>query len=122
MPDSSGLKPDARLWEGRGYQQQLNFDQANALYDSVLATEKSGPNFVQASLLKGQCLFALGSQDPANYGLALAAFDQILKSKDGSIAERNEADVRAGKCLEKMGRTDDAMGALSRRPLWPRRR
>ena len=109
MPDASSLKPDARLWEGRSYQQQLNFDQANTFFDAVLATEKTGPRFVQASLLKGQSLFALGSQDPANYTLALAAFDQILKSKEGSISERNEAGVSSGKCLEKMGRIDDAM-------------
>jgi len=109
VPDASSLKPDARLWEGRSYQQQLNFDQANTFFDAVLATEKTGPRFVQASLLKGQSLFALGSQDPANYTLALAAFDQILKSKEGSISERNEAGVSSGKCLEKMGRIDDAM-------------
>jgi len=109
IPDSSPLKPDARLWEGRVYQQQLNFDQAGTYYDAVLATEKTGPRFVEASLLKGQCLFALGAQDPANYGLALAAFDQILKSKEGTIADRNEAAVSGAKCLEKMGRTDDAL-------------
>jgi len=109
VPDISSFKPDARLWEGRVYQQQLNFDQANTFYDAVLATEKTGPRFVEASLLKGQCLFALGSRDPANYNLALAAFDQILKSKEGTIAERNEAAVRSAKCLEKMGRTEEAM-------------
>jgi tetratricopeptide (TPR) repeat protein len=109
VPDSSPLKPDARLWEGRVCQQQLNFEQAGAFYDAVLVTEKTGPRFVEASLLKGQCLFALGGQDPANYGLALGAFDQILKSKEGTIADRNEAAVRSAKCLEKMGRTDDAM-------------
>jgi TolA-binding protein len=109
VPDSSTLKPDARLWEGRVYQQQLNFDQADTLYDAVLATEKTGPRFVEASLLKGQCLFELGAKDPANYNLALTAFDQILKSKEGTIADRNEASVRSAKCLEKTGRTDDAM-------------
>jgi tetratricopeptide (TPR) repeat protein len=109
VPDTSPFKPDARLWEGLVYHQQLNFDQAETLYDAVLATEKTGPRFVLASLLKGQCLFELGATDPANYNLALAAFDSILKSKDGTISERNEAAVRSGKCLEKMGRTDDAM-------------
>jgi tetratricopeptide (TPR) repeat protein len=97
------------LWEGRVYQQQGNFEQAETLYDGVLATEKTGPRFVEASLLKGQCLFELGSSDPASYNLALAAFDQILKGKEGTIAERNEAAVRSAKCLEKMGRTDEAM-------------
>jgi tetratricopeptide (TPR) repeat protein len=109
VPDSSSFKPDARLWEGRVYQQQLNFAQANTYYDAVLATEKTGPRFIDASLLKGQCLFALGAQDPANYALAQAAFDQILKSKEGTIADRNEAAVRSAKCLEKMGRTNDAL-------------
>jgi tetratricopeptide (TPR) repeat protein len=109
VPDSSPLKPDARLWEGRVNQQQLNFDQAETFYDAVLATEKTGSLFVQASLLKGQCLFELGTKDPANYSLAVTAFDQILKSKEGTIADRNEAAVRQAKCYEAMGRTDDAM-------------
>jgi tetratricopeptide (TPR) repeat protein len=110
VPDTSPFKPDARLWEGRVYQQQQNFAQAQTMYDAVLATEKSGPLFVEASLLKGQCLFALGSQDPGNYTQALGAFNQILQSQDGSIADRNEAAVRLAKCLDKLGRTDEALG------------
>jgi tetratricopeptide (TPR) repeat protein len=110
VPDASPFKPDARLWEGRVYQQQQNFAQAQTYYDGVLATEKNGPLFVEASLLKGECLFALGSQDPGNYTQALAAFDQILKSPDGTIADRNEAAVRKAKCLEKLGRVDEALG------------
>jgi len=107
VPDASPFKPDARLWEGRVYQ-QLNFDQAGTFYDAVLATEKTGPLFVEANLLKGQYLFGLGAKDPANYAKALAAFDQILKGKEGTIAERNEAAVRKAKCLEKMGQTEEA--------------
>lgn len=109
VPDASPLKPDARLWEGRVYQQQLNFAQASALCDAVLATEKSGPRFVEASLLKGQCLFEMGSKDAANYTQALTVFDWILNSKEGTIAERNEAAVRKAKCLEKLNRTSEAM-------------
>ncbi len=110
VPDASPFKTEALLWEGRVYQQQLNFSQAETLYDGVLTTEKTGPRFVEASLLKGQCLFEFGANDPSNYNLALDAFDRIVKSKEGTIAERNEADVRAAKCLEMMGREDDAMG------------
>lgn len=109
VPDGSAFKPDARLWDGRTYQQQLNFAQAIPLYDAVLATQKTGNLFVQASLLKGECLFELGAKDPASYPKALAAFDQILKTKEGSIAERNEAAVRKAKTFEKMGQNDDAM-------------
>jgi tetratricopeptide (TPR) repeat protein len=110
VPDTSPFKPDGRLWEGRVYQQQQNYPQAQAMYDAVLATEKSGSLFVEASLLKGQCLFALGSQDPGNYTQAATAFSQILQGKDGSVADRNEAAVRLAKCLDKLGRTDEALG------------
>ena len=109
VPDNSPFKPDARLWEGRAYHQQHLFDQAVPLYDAVLATEKAGDNFVQANLLKGECLFEMGAKDPANYAKAVASFDQILKGKEGSIAERNEAAVREAKTLQKMGQTGDAM-------------
>ena len=109
VPDTSSFKPDARLWEARVCQQQLNFSQASALSDLVLTTEKTGSRFVEANLLKGECLFELGTKDPVNYTQSLAAFDQILQSKEGTIADRNETAVRKAKCLEKMGKTDDAM-------------
>jgi len=109
VPSGSVMKPDARLEEVRVYQQELNFQQAVTAADALLSTEKTGPHFVEASLLKGQCLFALGSADPANYALALAAFDPVVKNKEGTIAQRNEAAVRSAKCLEKMGRTKEAM-------------
>ena len=109
VPDNSPFKPDALLWEGKTYQQQLNFPQAVTVFDSVLATVKSGPTFVEASLLRGECLFELGGKDPANYSAALESFGGILKGKDGTVAQRNEAAERSAKCLEKLGRRDEAM-------------
>jgi TolA-binding protein len=114
VPDNSPFKPAARLWEGKTFQQQptpslANFEQAAALFDSVLATEKSGSNFVEASLLKGECLFELGAKDPANYNAAFAAFGAILKTSDGTVAQRNEAAARSAMCLEKLDRRDEAM-------------
>jgi tetratricopeptide (TPR) repeat protein len=110
VPANSPFKADASLWEGRVYQQQLNFIQACTLADAVLTTEKAGPHFVEANLLKGHCLFEMGTKDPAIYPQALAAFDQILKGNEGTVSERNEAAVSSAKCLEKMGQTDKAMG------------
>jgi tetratricopeptide (TPR) repeat protein len=109
VPDASPFKSDARLWAGRVYQQQLNFVQACTLADTVLTTEKTGWRFVAANLLKGECLFEMGTKNPADYPEALAAFDQILKGREGTVTERNEAAVRSAKCLEKMGRANDAM-------------
>ena len=110
VPDGSPLKPEALLWEGRVNQEQHHFLDGCSLADQVLATEKSGSLFVAANILKGECFFELGSsKDPSNYTQALAAFDQILKGKEGTPTERSEAAVRSAKCLEKMGRPQDAL-------------
>jgi tetratricopeptide (TPR) repeat protein len=110
VPDAAPFKPEARLWEGRVYQQLQNFTQALTFYNEVLTTEKEGPLFVQASLLKGQCYFAQGGQDAGNYSLALTPFEDVLKGKDGTISERNQAAVMRAKTLEKLNRADEALG------------
>ena len=51
----------------------------------------------------------MGGKDPANYSAALESFGAILKGKDGTVAQRNEAAERSAKCLEKLGRRDEAM-------------
>ena len=109
VPDSSPLKSEARLWQGRTAQEQLNFGGAIGFYQGVLAVEKSGPRFAEANLLKGECLFEEAAKDPSLYAQAVAAFDLVRQGTDGTPAQRNEAAVRAAKCLEKMDRTDDAM-------------
>jgi tetratricopeptide (TPR) repeat protein len=104
VPDNSPFKPEARLWEGKTYQQQLDFAQAATVLDTVLATEKSGETFVEASLLKGECLF-----EQKNYNGALDAFGAVLKGSDGTIAQRNQAATRSAKCLQEVGRRNEAM-------------
>ena len=110
MPDNSPFKPDARLWEGKTYQQQLNFAQAATVLDSVLATEKSGDTFVEASLLKGECLFELGAQDVKNYLAALDGLrcDPQEQGRDDRAAQRRRPSA-ARKCLQKLGKRDAAM-------------
>ena len=109
VPDGSPLKAEALLWEGRVDQERHDFLKGCTQADAVLATEKTGSLFVGANILKGECFFELGSKDPSNYGQALAAFDQILKGKEGTPSERSEASVRSAKCLEKMGRPQEAL-------------
>ncbi len=104
VPDNSPFKPDARLWEGKAYQQQLNFPQAIAAFDAVLGLEKSGPAFVEASLLKGECLFG-----QKNYSAALEAYSPVLMGTDGTIAQRNQAAEHSAKCLEMLGKRNEAM-------------
>lgn len=109
VPDTSPLKPDARLLQGKIFHQQLKFDNALKLYDAVLDTEKSGPRYIEATLGRGNVLFALGEKDYTKYEQAAAAYGLILNGNQGNFLQRNESGYRRGKCLEMLKRRDDAM-------------
>lgn len=107
-PDN--LKTEARLLQGLVYQRQAKFENALALFDAVLSTEKTGRLFVAATLRKGDCLFALGGTDPTRYEQAASAYGTLLASGgQGDFAQRNEAATMRAQCWEKLGRTDDAL-------------
>jgi len=109
VPETSPLKADARLLQARIYQRQLKFENAVTILDSVLSTEKSGPRFVEATLRRGDCFFALGEKDPGHYEQAAAAYGVIINGNQGDLAQRNEAGFRRAKSLEKLGRGQDAL-------------
>ena len=106
-PDN--LKTEARLLQGLVYQRQAKFENALALFDAVLSTEKTGRLFVAATLRKGDCLFALGGGDPTRYEQAASAYGTLLAAGQGDFAQRNEAATMRAQCWEKLGRTDDAL-------------
>ncbi len=109
VPEGSPFKSQAKLLMARSYHDQLNFTSALAAYQDVLTREKSGPLVIDANLGTGECLFDLAKQDPSNYAKAITSFDAVLNSSNGTPAQRNEAGVRKGNCLEKMGNTDEAL-------------
>jgi len=109
IPESAPLKVDARLLQGLIYHLQGKFDNAVALFDAVLATQKDGPLFVTAILRKGNALYALGGADPTKYELAASNYGLLLSSNQGDFAQRNEAAYMRAMCFEKLGRTDDAL-------------
>jgi TolA-binding protein len=110
IPENSGWKAQARLLQGKIYQQQkLRFADAIPFFDAVLTTEKAGDRYADALLRKGECLFALGSKDPGSYDLAASTFGLLLTSNQGTLAQRNEAGYKRAKCFEKLNRPPDAL-------------
>jgi TolA-binding protein len=109
VADTAPMKPDARLLQGRILHQQGKFDKALTVFDAVLTTEKNGGRFVEATLRKGDCYFAMAGTDPGRYEAAATAYGQITNASQGGFIQRNEAAFKRAKCFQKMGRLDDAL-------------
>ncbi|MCS7063523.1 MAG: tetratricopeptide repeat protein [Methylacidiphilales bacterium] len=109
ISERANEKNQARLLQGRLYQQQGQFQSALMLYEAVLSREKEGPLYIQALLGKGDCLFALGSSLGTRYQEAAEAYRTLISSNFGDVSQRNEAGYKYGKCLEKMGKIDEAL-------------
>jgi tetratricopeptide (TPR) repeat protein len=109
IPDSSPLKAEARMLQAQLFQRQLKFDAALSLYHDLLSKEKPGTLAVDAVLGKGDCLFALGEKDRANFEQAAAAYGLIINGGHGTAAQRNEAGFRRARSYEKLGRGEDAL-------------
>jgi lipopolysaccharide biosynthesis regulator YciM len=75
----------------------------------VLDAEKTGNRFVEATLLKGDCYFALGKDNKSQYEAAANAYGTLLTSTQGTFAQRNEAGYKRARCFEMQGRNDDAL-------------
>ncbi len=124
IPDSSELKIDARLLQGKIYIQQLKFDKAIQLLDATLEQDKQGRVLCEALLRKGDALMGLASSDPAKFEQAIAVFQQLLQLKSTPIHQWNEACFKKSKSLQKLHRDDEAIsgyldllkGRMSERP------
>jgi TolA-binding protein len=109
LPESSPLKSEARLLQANIFLQQFKFDNALKLCDAVLDVEKSGLTFVNATMSKGNALYALGGKEYSKYEQAAAAYGVILNGNQGNFLQRNEAAYRRAKCFEMLKRREDAL-------------
>ena len=88
-------------------------DDAIAAFDSILSMDSAAPELrIAATCDKGQALYlkaTRGAIDPGALEAAIEAFQSVETNKDASRAWRFQATVRRGRCLEVLGRTDEAL-------------
>ncbi|MFK5920674.1 MAG: tetratricopeptide repeat protein [Verrucomicrobiota bacterium] len=90
------------------------FDDAIAAFDSILEHQPAAPTELRLAVLadRGQAMFNLATAKNNDTDLLLNAihsFDSILSESKASLSWRNQAAVRKAKCLERLGRVDDAL-------------
>jgi TolA-binding protein len=101
VPDTSPLKADARLAQIRCYMWQNEFSSALSIADSLLKTHKDDYVYAEASLRKADCLYTLGSAEPARYQEAIKVAQGLQKDSSCTAAQKAEAGYLLGKALQK---------------------
>jgi TolA-binding protein len=103
------LKFQARLEEALTMRQARQEKEAIVLIDDLLAQNSPPDIRVEALDSKGQAQFTLAAKDSKLYEEAAKTFDTLV-SGDGIASEwKQRALYQKGKCLEKLGNTDEAL-------------
>ncbi len=108
-PDSARIA-EARFVQADALIELARFDAAILLLDGILASAPESKWGRLALLRKGNCLFALGAGNPVRYEEALAAYLKMAGAEGLSSALLIELYYKAGRCLEKLERFEEAVG------------
>jgi tetratricopeptide (TPR) repeat protein len=103
------LKFQARLEEALTMRQARQEKEAIALLQDLVAQSPPADIRFQALDAKGQAQFALAANDSKLYQEAAKTFDTLVSSEGVSVQWKQRALYQKGKCLEKLGRMDEAL-------------
>ncbi|MCL2105248.1 MAG: tetratricopeptide repeat protein, partial [Kiritimatiellaeota bacterium] len=107
-PKSARLT-EARLVQADALMELARFAEAVLLLDQII-TESPGSEWAQqAKLRTGDCLFALGADNSERYLHALTAYRDVLQQPSLTPGQQLQLHDKAGRCLEKLKRTDEAI-------------
>jgi tetratricopeptide (TPR) repeat protein len=100
---------EALLVQADALMELARFDEAVLLLDQVISQAPDSEWSKMALMRKGDCLFALGADNGTRYQEALVAYRAMLEKGSLTPALTLNLQFKAGRCLEKMKRIDDAI-------------
>jgi tetratricopeptide (TPR) repeat protein len=106
------LRFQARLEQALTKRQIQQEKEAIVLLDDLLMQNISPEIRCEALEAKGEAQFSLGAKDKSQYEAALKTFDSLAAAETDSPDWRQSALYRKAKCLEQLGKTDEALATL----------
>jgi len=107
-PDSPRI-PEARFAQADALTEQSKCAVAILIYDDLIAKQPRSDMAARAWGRKGDCQFALGSEDPKRYEEALQSYRVVVGHEAASQELSLQAEYKIGRCLEKLERPDEAI-------------
>lgn len=112
VPENSPLRLDARLAEIDACRASGDYSGGLQIANSLLASRTPDQRpWIEVTKRRLACEFALGANDRASLERASSTAASLIASPTSDSSERNEAGFIRGKCLEQLGREEDALQA-----------
>jgi len=102
---------ESRLVQASALMELARFSEAILLLDQIIVTDPTSEWVEPAKLRKGDCLFAMGADNPDRYLKALATYRDVLQQASLSASQILQLNYKAARCLEKLRRIDEAIDA-----------
>ncbi len=116
--DSDPLALYARHEQGLFKLKREELDEAIATFDQILSHDPPPPLNLKLAVLadRGQAMFSVATardDNPDHLASAIESFDAILNETGAPASWRNQAAVRKAKCLERLGRREEALATYT---------
>jgi len=118
LPDSARI-PDARYAQADALIQLGRFAEAILILDEVIKRYPGHPVVPLAWLSKGDCQFALGSEDAARYDESIRSYRVVTHADGLRPGIRLQAEYKIGRSLQKLDRRQDALDQYYTRVMVP---
>lgn len=105
---SSQKRPAARYFQGVALCELGQFDAAILIFAEIIKQNPEHLLMESAAFKRADCQFILGSGEPKRYEEAINSYQLILDLPERTLASRLQAKYKIGRCLEKLGKTNDA--------------
>ena len=104
----------ARLQQAIVRRTQLGEEQAIPILEGILKEKPSGELLFSTLITKGESLSIIGGDDPEKLEAPIAVFESVAKNPEVTTFWLNQSLTRMGNCLERAGRTDEALSAYEK--------
>ena len=106
-PESPRI-PEAKFFQADALIEMARFEDAILLLDQITVRWPDSDWTTSAMGRKGDCLFSLGADMATRYDEAMKAYQSVRTRPDAAFAQMLQAEFKIGRCLEKLGRLDEA--------------
>jgi TolA-binding protein len=115
----SALMDEVRFQQGDSLTELGEFSRAIVVFDELITRYPKSKLIGAAWGRKGDCQFTLGVSDVKRYDEAMASYKAVLRSAGVAFDLELQAEYKMGRCLEKLGKKDQAFEQYYSRVVVP---